>query len=139
MPVQHLGGPAGSRKPFGRVPGGATGIRLLPSNDQCGPDRDPFFLPMAALQKRMHDDPTAGLTKLNEDEDPRHERRPLSDEEAQKLVEKTNASTAVFRGLTGQDRAIMYLLAQRTGLRRGELRSLPDDPSTSRATRPPSP
>ena len=75
-------------------------------------------------KKRMHDDPTAGLSKLNEDEDPRRERRPLSDEEAQKLVETTNASTVVFRKLTGQDRAMMYLLAQRTGLRRGELRSL---------------
>jgi integrase/recombinase XerD len=75
-------------------------------------------------KKRMHEDPTDGLTKLNEDEDPRYERRPLSDEEAQKLVEKTNTSTTVFRGLTGQDRAIMYLLAQRSGLRRGELRSL---------------
>jgi integrase len=72
----------------------------------------------------MHDDPTAGLSKLNEDEDPRRERRPLSDEEARRLVEKTYASTIVFRGLTGPDRAMLYLLAQRTGLRRGELRSL---------------
>ena len=39
----------------------------------------------------MHEDPTTGLLKLNEDEDPRHERRPLSDEEAQKLVEKPTA------------------------------------------------
>ena len=75
-------------------------------------------------KKRMHDDPTAGLSKLNEDEDPRRERRPLSDDEAQKLVETANASTVVFRKLTGQDRAMMYMLAQRTGLRRGELRSL---------------
>jgi len=75
-------------------------------------------------KKCMHDDPTAGLSKLNEDEDPRRERRPLSDEEAQKLVEITNASTTIFRGLTGPDRAVLYLLAQRTGLRRGELRSL---------------
>lgn len=75
-------------------------------------------------KKRMHEDPTTGLTKLNEDEDPRRERRPLSDEEAQRLVERTNVSTTVFRGLGGPDRAVMYLLAQRTGLRRGELRSL---------------
>ena len=75
-------------------------------------------------KKRMHDDPTAGMSKLNEDEDPRRERRPLSAEESQRLVEKTNVSTVVFRGLTGPDRAVMYLLAQMTGLRRGELRSL---------------
>lgn len=75
-------------------------------------------------RKRMHDDPTAGLVKLNEDEDRRRERRPLSDEEAQRLIETTYATTAVFRGLTGPDRALLYMLAQRTGLRRGELRSL---------------
>jgi len=75
-------------------------------------------------KKRMHQDPTVGLSKLNEDVDQRRDRRPLSDEEAQRLVEKTNASTTVFRGLTGLDRAVMYLVAQRTGLRRGELRSL---------------
>lgn len=50
-------------------------------------------------KKRMHDDPTAGLSKLNEDEDPRRERRPLSDDEAQKLVETANASTLVFGNL----------------------------------------
>lgn len=75
-------------------------------------------------KNRMHQDPTTGLSKLNEDVDRRRNRRPLSDEEAQRLVEKTNVSTTVFRGLTGPDRAVMYLVAQRTGLRRGELRSL---------------
>jgi integrase len=75
-------------------------------------------------RKRMHDDPTAELTKLNEDVDRRRERRPLSDEEAQKLIETTYASSTVFRGLTGPDRALLYMLAQRTGLRRGELLSL---------------
>ena len=72
----------------------------------------------------MHDDPTADLTKLNEDVDRRRERRPLSDEEAQKLIETTYASPTVFRGLTGPDRALPHMVAQRTGLRRGELRSL---------------
>jgi site-specific recombinase XerC len=75
-------------------------------------------------KKRMHEDPTLGLTKLNEDVDQRLNRRALTDEEAQKLVEMTNISTSVFHGLTGRDRALLYLVAQRTGLRRGELRSL---------------
>lgn len=75
-------------------------------------------------RKRMHEDPTVGLSKLNEDEDPRRERRPLSDEEAQKLIDAAFHSIREFKHLTGKDRAVMYTLAQRTGLRRKELRSL---------------
>ena len=75
-------------------------------------------------RKRMHEDPTFGLSKLNEEEDRRRERRALTDEEAQRLISTTDASPRVFRGLTGHDRAVMYLLAQRTGLRRKELLSL---------------
>jgi len=75
-------------------------------------------------RKRMHDDPTAGLQRLNEDEDRRKERRALSDEEAQRLYAATYDSNRLVRRLSGPDRAMLYLLAQRTGLRRGELRSL---------------
>ena len=75
-------------------------------------------------KKRMHDDPTLGLIRLNEEEDRRRERRALTDGEAQQLIQTTYRSKQVFRRLTGVDRAIMYLLAQRTGLRRKELRSL---------------
>jgi site-specific recombinase XerC len=75
-------------------------------------------------RKRMHEDPTAGLTKLNEDEDPRRQRRPLSDAEAQKLINAAFHSEHAFKHLNGKDRAVMYTLAQRTGLRRKELRSL---------------
>jgi site-specific recombinase XerC len=75
-------------------------------------------------RKRMCDDPTAGLERLNEDEDQRLDRRSLSDDEARRLIETTFRSKRVLRRLTGVDRAMLYLLAQRTGLRRGELRSL---------------
>ena len=75
-------------------------------------------------KKRIHEDPTAGMTKLNEDDDPRRERRALSDEETQKLIDAAFHSTREFKHLTGKDRAVMYTLAQRTGLRRNELRSL---------------
>jgi site-specific recombinase XerC len=75
-------------------------------------------------RKRMQNDPTAGLERLNEDEDPRLERRALTDAEAQLLITTTYQSKRVVRNLTGQDRANLYLLAQRTGLRRNELRSL---------------
>jgi site-specific recombinase XerC len=75
-------------------------------------------------RKRMHSDPTRDLAKLNEDEDPRMERRALTAQEAELLIATTFESKRVVRRLTGPDRAKLYLLAQRTGLRRGELRRL---------------
>ncbi len=75
-------------------------------------------------RQRMHNDPTVGLQRLNEEVDPRTERRALSGKEAQRLIETTHRSKRIFRRLSGQDRAMLYLLAQRTGLRRGELRHL---------------
>jgi site-specific recombinase XerC len=75
-------------------------------------------------RKRMHDDPTAGLVRLNEDEDPRVERRALTVHEAERLIQTTCDSKRVVRHLAGRDRAVLYLLAQSTGLRRGELRKL---------------
>lgn len=75
-------------------------------------------------RQRMRLDPTSGLTRLNEEEDRRRERKPLSDDEAQRLIETTYRSERLYRKLAGKDRALLYLLAQRTGLRRKELRSL---------------
>ncbi len=75
-------------------------------------------------RKRMHRDPTVGQERLNVEEDRRRERRPLTDEESRRLIETTQRSPRVFRGLSGPDRAVMYLLAQRTGLRRRELNTL---------------
>ncbi len=76
------------------------------------------------LPKRMHEDPTAGLVRLNEDVDPRIERRALTAAEAERLIQTAFDSKHVFRRLAGRDRAMLYLLAQSTGLRRGELRRL---------------
>ena len=77
------------------------------------------------VQRRLLSaDPTVGIAKLNEDEDRRRERRALTDDEARVLIETTRRSERVFRGLTGEDRAVMYTLAQLTGLRRKELCSL---------------
>lgn len=73
---------------------------------------------------RLAEDPTKGLHRLNVEEDRRRERRPLTDAETHRLIDTTFRSTREFRDLTGTDRAVMYTLAQRTGLRRKELRSL---------------
>jgi integrase len=75
-------------------------------------------------RKRMVNEPTSGLERLNVEEDRRRERRALTEEEAQRLVQTTFDSTRVFRDLVGATRAMLYLVAQRTGLRRNELRSL---------------
>jgi site-specific recombinase XerC len=75
-------------------------------------------------RRRMHDDPTLGLQRLNEDEDPRVERRAITDEEIERLLVAVCRSSRVVGCLGGRDRAILYLVALRTGLRRGELRSL---------------
>lgn len=75
-------------------------------------------------RERIHRDPTATLQPLNVEEDRRLERRALTDAESAKLIATTLASERVFRHLTSRERAHMYMLCQRTGLRRKELRSL---------------
>jgi len=75
-------------------------------------------------KKRMHADPTSGLRRLREEEDRRLERRAMTDDEARALIAATLQSKRVYRRLNGEDRAVLYMLAQRTGLRRKELRSL---------------
>ena len=75
-------------------------------------------------RERIHRDPTATFQPLNVEEDRRLERRALTDQEAAKLIKTTLASEDIYRHLTGQERAHIYMLCQRTGLRRKELRSL---------------
>ena len=88
-------------------------------------------------RRRMHEDPTRGLERLNQDIDRRRVRRALSDSEIELLFNVTRDSKRVIRRLTGYDRAVLYLVVMRTGLRRGELRSLTSssfDLSTSMPT-----
>ena len=88
-------------------------------------------------RRRMHEDPTRGLERLNQDIDRRRIRRALSDSEIELLFNVTRDSKRVIRRLTGYDRAVLYLVVMRTGLRRGELRSLTSssfDLSTSMPT-----
>jgi site-specific recombinase XerC len=75
-------------------------------------------------RRRMHEDPTRGLERLNQDVDRRRERRALTDSEIGALFTVTQNSKRIAFRLTGRDRALLYLVALRTGLRRGELQSL---------------
>jgi site-specific recombinase XerD len=64
------------------------------------------------------------LKTRNSESDRRHERRALTADESKRLVDSALAGEP-FRGLTGLDRAMLYLTAFSTGLRVSELGSIP--------------
>jgi site-specific recombinase XerD len=73
--------------------------------------------------RRSQVDPLAHLSKLNVSTDRRHDRRALSTEEFQRLVEAAGTGKKID-GISGPDRAMLYILAAWTGFRKGELGSL---------------
>jgi integrase/recombinase XerD len=72
---------------------------------------------------RLRSNPLDALQHLNSRVDRRHDRRALSQEEFARLLEATEVGPPV-EGLIWRDRAILYILAAWTGLRRGEIGSL---------------
>ncbi len=74
--------------------------------------------------RRTGQDVLKFLSILNAETDKRHRRRSITAEEFRTLLETTRASQRVFRGLTGLDRYMLYMLAGYTGLRCSELASL---------------
>lgn len=74
--------------------------------------------------RRLSTNPFRHLEAQNAKADRRRIRRSLSAEDLSLLLETTRQSQNTFRGLTGADRAVLYLTAARTGLRASELRSL---------------
>jgi len=75
------------------------------------------------LNKRLVENPLLALNKLNSRVDRRHDRRALSKEEFQLLINAAETGPPVT-GILGIDRAMLYLIACFTGLRKGELGSL---------------
>ena len=82
-------------------------------------------------------DPLAHLSQLNVLTDRRHNRRALSAEEFNRLVDAAGAGKHI-QGISGRDRAMLYVLAAWTGFRRREIGSLTirslrlhDDPPTA--------
>lgn len=73
--------------------------------------------------RRISENVLFHLSGYNARLDRRHDRRALSDEEAERVVRTTIASCEAY-GLSGVDRAMLYMLAMGTGFRRNELRSL---------------
>jgi site-specific recombinase XerC len=74
--------------------------------------------------RRVEGSPIAGLSPLKADKDLRRRRRAMTEQELRDLVQAARASDATFRDLSGEDRAMLYLLASNTGLRAAELASL---------------
>ncbi len=75
-------------------------------------------------QRRALENPFSCLRPLNAEDDKRHERRILSDHEFSRLIEAAHSSLERVYGLSGPDRAMLYITAAYTGLRAGELASL---------------
>ena len=76
--------------------------------------------------RRWPENPLAHLSALNAEVDLRRERRALSADEFGRLVEAARVG-ATFRGMSGPDRALLYIVAANTGLRAAELASLSAD------------
>ena len=81
------------------------------------------FVRWSARTKRLPSNILDGMGTINVATDRRHDRRSLSPEEFA-LVYKIAKNGPPSVGLPGPDRAMMYLLAAWTGLRRGEIGSL---------------
>jgi integrase len=75
------------------------------------------------LNKRLIDHPLLSLSKLNSQTDRRHDRRALSKDEFLRLIDVAETGPPVDC-ISGIDRAIIYLIASFTGLRKGEVGSL---------------
>jgi len=72
---------------------------------------------------RAESNPLARFTPLNAETDARRERRALNSDDFAKLTEATLGGDA-FKGISGIDRAVLYMVSANTGLRASELASL---------------
>jgi integrase len=79
-------------------------------------------LTWCVVSKLVDTNPVQHFSKLN-DTDPPRERRALSADEFSRLIEST-LTAPNYRRLTGEDRAMLYLVAAYSGLRASELSSL---------------
>jgi integrase len=73
--------------------------------------------------RRLPCDPLIHLSNINTSVDRRHDRRALSHEEFSRLVDAARRGKRI-EGMSGADRAMLYVLAGWTGFRKGELGSL---------------
>ena len=99
------------------------GLSFAANNDYIAAARNFGNWLTKSRPKRWPENPFTNLTKLNAAEDVRHERRPASADELARIVQAARKGQP-FRGLSGDDRAVLYLVAAYSGLRASELASL---------------
>jgi integrase len=85
------------------------------------------FLRWAKKDNRIRTHDLDNIGKQNEEADRRYERRPLTEDELRTLIATTRTAPP-WRGMSGVDRSVFYLVGAATGFRRSELGSLyPED------------
>ena len=99
------------------------GLSFAASNDYVAALKNFGNWLIKGRPKRWPENPFDGVGKLNADEDVRLERRPATLDEFKRLLVAASHGEP-FRGLTGTDRVMLYLVASETGLRANELASL---------------
>jgi len=81
------------------------------------------FVNRLVSRRRLNFDPLIDVKPLNAQTDRRHDRRALSTAELERLIDAAESGPPAW-GLTGPDRAMLYILAAYTGFRKSELGSL---------------
>jgi integrase/recombinase XerC len=99
------------------------GLSIAASNDHIAALKNFGNWLIKSRPKRWPENPFSGMAKLNSAGDVRLERRPASPDEFPKLLAAA-ANGEPFRGLSGEDRVVLYLVATETGFRVSELASL---------------
>lgn len=82
-----------------------------------------MFTRWLVKDRRHRDDVLAYLSTMNAETDRRRLRRPLSPEEFERLVPSTRNGRRIQK-LTGEERALLYIIACYTGFRRNEISSV---------------
>jgi integrase len=82
-----------------------------------------MFTRWLVKDRRHRDDVLAYLSMMNAETDRRRLRRPLSAEEFERLIHATRNGPPIQK-LTGEDRALLYIVACYTGFRRNEIGSV---------------
>lgn len=82
-----------------------------------------MFTRWLVKDRRHREDVLAYLSAMNAETDRRRLRRPLSPEEFEKLIEAARNGPAIQR-ISGEERALLYIIACYTGFRRNEIGSV---------------
>lgn len=82
------------------------------------------FVRWCVRAKLIPEDCAKDISPYKQEKDRRHRRTAFTETELARLLEATESSRRVFRGIMGQDRAALYYAAICTGLRLGTLAQL---------------